>query len=336
MPQPSIGIIGLGFMGRTHLAAYRAAGANVAAVLDPLAGKGPAGGNLSTGADAVDLSGIQVFTDAPSFFDRAPVDAVSICTPTDTHIAMAQQALAKGWDVLVEKPVALAADDIRRLQAAADQAARLCMPAMVMRFWPGWAWLKDRVDQRTFGPVESITLQRLGSGPSWNADFYRDFSRSGGALVDLHIHDADFLYWLFGCPASVAAVGTLERATTLYRYAAGPKRASAEGGWMTPPFAFLMRYIVQFERATAVFDLAGGETPVTVYADGKADKPALPTESGYHAEVRDFLRAVDARRAGRPPALRATLADAAAVADILAAERRSLEQARELLLEPSR
>lgn len=330
MPQPRIGIIGLGFMGRTHLAGYRAAGANVVAVLDPLAGAGPVGGNLSTGADAVDLSGIEVFKDPAAFFERAPIDAVSICTPTDTHVEMAERSLARGWDVLLEKPVALASADVHRVRAAAERAGRVCMPAMVMRFWPGWAWLKEQADARTFGALESATFQRLGSGPSWNAEFYRNFARSGGALVDLHIHDADFVYWLFGRPASVLSVGTLERVSTVYRFAQGPARVTAEGGWMTPGFAFVMRYIAHFERATAVFDLAGGESPVTVYADGKADKPVLPKASGYEAEVRDFLRAVDERRAGKTPALRATLADAAVVADILAAERRSLEEGREV------
>lgn len=339
MSEIRVGVIGLGFMGRTHLSCYRSAAAaghacRVTAVMDPTSGAAAAAGNLKTGADAASLDGVKVFTDPDSFFRSAEVDAVSICTPTDSHAELAIAAMARGLDVLIEKPVAISPAEIRKVKAAAS--GRVCMPAMVMRFWPGWPWLKEQIEKGTYGPIESLTCQRMGSGPTWNAEFYRNFERSGGALTDLHIHDVDVCYWIFGKPASVNAHGSLERVTCQYRYAnAGkgkPRRVSAEGGWMSPGFAFVMRYFAQFERATAVFDLAGGESPVTVYADGQATKPDLPKVSGYEAEVRHFLEAVKARRTGKTFALHATLDDAEAVAELLLAERRSIETAREIEL----
>lgn len=336
MSEIRVGIIGLGFMGRTHLSAYRSAAAagvscRVTAVMDPAAGHASGGGNLSTGADKVDLSGVRIFTSAEAFFREAEVDAVSLCTPTDTHADLARLAMERGYHLLIEKPVARTSAEIARVLAA--RGDRVCMPAMVMRFWPGWAWLRERVRESTYGALESLTCQRMGSGPTWNAEFYRNFARSGGALVDLHIHDTDFVYWLLGKPASVVSQGTLERVSTMYRFAGGAvKRATAEGGWMSPGFAFVMRYVAQFERATVVFDLSGGAEPVTVFADGNASKPALPTISGYEAEVRHFLDAVAAARAGRAFTLAATLEDAAVVAEILAAEKRSIETGREVAL----
>lgn len=342
-PDLRVGVIGLGFMGKTHLAAYAAAGdsghrCRVQGVADLAldAALSASAGNLNTGGGA-DWSALTRYASPEYLLSDPAIDAVSICTPTDTHADLAIAALRAGKHVLVEKPVALRSADIRRVTHAAAAADRLCMPAMVMRFWPGWPWLAERVREHAFGPLESLTLQRLGAGPSWNPEFYRNPARSGGAHADLHIHDADFVCSLFGKPRSVVSAGTLDRVTTLYRFASSaqghaPKRVVAEGGWHHPGFAFVMRYVAVFAHATAVFDLAGGESPVTLYRDGKAEHPQLPTTSGYHAEVQHFVAAAHEKNAGGRPTLRATLDDAALVADVLEAERRSMESGREVEL----
>jgi predicted dehydrogenase len=329
MPTPRIGILGLGVMGKTHLAAYRAAAkdhlASVTAVLDPAAGAATAAGNLNTAADAPDLTGVEIFRDTDAFFDRAQIDAVSICTPTDTHVALAERALDRGLHVLCEKPVALAAADIRRLDAAAVAARRVCMPAMVMRYWPGWPWLRDRIRDQRFGPLRTLALERLGSHPAWNKSFYADPARSGGAMVDLHIHDADFVHWCFGRPDSVATAGSPDQVTTIYRVLGptGPL-VTATGGWAQhPAFGFRMRYLANFDLATVEFDLARTPHPVTI-SDATGTHPVPPedlgTISAYEAQARHFLAVL----AGQEPP-RATLAEAAAVADLLALERKSLD-----------
>src|SRR4029453_5583634 len=88
--------------------------------------------------------------------------------------------------------------------------------------------------------------------PAWSPAFYGDPARSGGALFDLHVHDADLVRWLFGAPGAVTSTGTLDHVTTLYRYADGPAHVVAEGGWdHAGGFPFSMGYTVVFERATA-------------------------------------------------------------------------------------
>jgi predicted dehydrogenase len=95
---------------------------------------------------------------------------------------------------------------------------------------------------------------------------------------------------------------------------------SAEGAWdLAPAAGFRMRFLVAFERATADFDLSRDPPLVVHSAEGSGPVP-LPPISGYDGEVRHLLEAI---RAGGP--LRATLEDAAAVAEMLEAERRSLE-----------
>jgi len=262
-----VGVVGLGFMGRTHVAAYRAAAAaghpnRIVALCDRdlarLRGTSGARGNLeASGADPLaGLESARVHEEPAALFADEEVELVSVCTPTHTHVPLALAALAAGKHVLLEKPVALRAADVARLAGAAKKARRLCMPAMCMRFWPGWSWLAEAVRARTYGKAKSAVFRRLGSPPSWSKGFYTDSAKSGGALFDLHVHDADFVRFCFGAPTSVMSTGSLDHVTTLYRFARGPEHVVAEGGWNhTSGFPFFMGYTVVFERATAEFAL---------------------------------------------------------------------------------
>jgi len=157
-------------------------------------GGAEAAGNFETTAAAdrlFDASEVHTYTNPAGLLADEAVDLVSICTHTDTHVDLAIAALRAGKHVLVEKPVALRAADARRLVDVAAGANTLCMPAMCVRFWPEWAWLKQRIDDQAYGPVRSAVFQRLGGTPPWAQEFYGDVARSGGALVDLHVHDAD-------------------------------------------------------------------------------------------------------------------------------------------------
>jgi predicted dehydrogenase len=326
-----VGVIGLGFMGRTHLAAYALAGRagydnHVVAVADRDAarrlGEAATIGNLAKDFDGplFDRDATRSYDDPHDLLADPAVELVSICTHTDTHVDLAIAALEAGKHVLVEKPVALAAADVDRLRRVAARSSTLCMPAMCMRFWPAWAWLAARVADGSYGAVRSAAFRRLGTRPRWGEGFYADLERSGGALVDLHIHDADFVLHLFGKPASVTAAGDLEHLTALYRYPQGPRHVSAEGGWdHSPGFPFAMRYTVVFERATADFDI-GRRPQLLLHRDGGTELVELEEIDGYDGEVRHLL---DAIATGRRE-LAATLDDAYELTRLLEAERAAL------------
>ena len=332
-PATRIGILGLGFMGRTHLTAFAAAHAaglsnQLVAIADSdpqrRAGRAGAGGNFDTGAKSdflFDPREVRAFEDPRKLIEEAQVDLVSICTPTSTHVELALAALAAGKHVLVEKPLGLSSAQVQRLVDAAAASNRLCMPAMCMRFWPGWDWLREHVRRGTFGPVRSAVFSRLGTRPGWNPAFYQDASQTGGALFDLHIHDADFVRWCFGAPISVSSSGSLDHVTTLYRFENGPAHVVAEGGWdHTGGFAFRMRYIVVFEHATAEFDFSR-EPRLLLSRNGNCEPVELPTHSGYDGEVRHLLAMI----ARGDDNLAATVEEAAALTRMLEAERASLE-----------
>jgi predicted dehydrogenase len=333
-----VGIVGLGYMGRTHLAAYRAAAGaglpnRVVALCDSelarIRGKPRRAGNLEERAAGplVGLAGAGIHSEASALFADDSIQLVSLCTPTDTHVPLALAALAAGKHVLVEKPVALRARDVARLAAAAKRARRLCMPAMCMRFWPGWSWLKERADRRDLGRVQSAVFRRLGSPPAWSHRFYGDPARSGGALFDLHVHDADFVRYAFGAPTSVVSTGSLDHVTTLYRYPSGPEHVVAEGGWNhAPGFPFFMGFTVVFERATAEFAL-GRQPLLTLARNGRLSAVPIDAGTGYDGEIRHALAVVAGRE--RP---RATIDEAVGLVRMLTAERKSLASGRPVRL----
>ncbi|MFO0838961.1 MAG: Gfo/Idh/MocA family oxidoreductase [Phycisphaerae bacterium] len=323
-----VGILGLGFIGRTHAAGYVAAKAaglpvEIVAVCDAnpaLRAKLVQPGEAS-GLGPV-LSGARWHTEPGQLLADPGIDLVSVCTYTESHAELAIVALRAGKHVLVEKPVALCEQDVRPVLDAARDSSRVCMPAMCMRFWPGWTWLKQRIDDGTLGRVRSAAFQRLAAPPSWGVEFFRDETRSGGALVDLHIHDADFVRWCFGEPTRVSTVGTLAHLTTQYRFAAGPAHVVAEGAWdHGPGFPFRSRFCVAFERATVEYD-SNREAPLMCYQDGAATVIETEIRSGWELEIREL---VDCLARGERPT-RSTIEDAAATARLLDAERASLER----------
>jgi predicted dehydrogenase len=333
-----VGVIGLGFMGRTHLAAYEAARRDgypceVVAVCDReearRTGKAAGiGGNLDTGASDAsppfDPGRVRAFADPLLLLEDPSVDLVSVCTPTGSHVDLGLRALAAGKHVLVEKPVALRASEAERLAGAALASDRLCMPAMCMRFWPGWTWLRESIRSGAHGRVLGAVFQRLGSVPAWSREFYGDPEACGGVLFDLHVHDADFVRWCFGEPEAVATAGSDLHVTTLYHYAEGqgPSLATAEGAWdQDPGIPFRMRFTVSFEEATAEFDLER-KPPLVLTRGGRREPVPLPPGTGYDGEVRHLL---EVAASGGRRSLALTIQDAVATTRLLEAELRSLE-----------
>jgi predicted dehydrogenase len=325
-----VGVLGFGFMGRTHLRAYRAAERDgfpcrvvaVGSLADGGSVPGPAG-NLDVGGEA-DLAGVQRVSSAEELAADPRIQLVSICTPTDLHARHAEMMLESQKHVLIEKPVALEADQARRLGEIAREHGRLCMAAMCMRWWPGWDWLKTRVEDGSLGAAQSASFTRLGSRPGWSPAFYRDPARCGGAIFDLHLHDVDIIHWLFGMPDEVSSVGTIDHVTTIYRYKHGPAHVAAEGGWVeTPGFPFRMRYTVEFELAVADWDLTRPERLLLTQGGETAPVP-IPQGAGYDGEVRAVLRAIGAGARAADPGME----DAAAVIGMIHAERESLRTRR--------
>jgi predicted dehydrogenase len=336
-----IGIIGMGFMGQTHARAYLDAqrdgvSCELRAVCDRdpdrRAGRATTTGNIAdAGADdrIFDPQRIAGHAEVDTFLADDSIDLVSICTHTDTHVDLAIRALDAGKHVLVEKPVAIRLSDIDRLQDRAARSDLLCVPAMCIRHWPGWSDLRRMIGSGEHGRVVHARFERLGAPPAWAGAFYADTGRSGGAIFDLHVHDADFARSVFGNPVAVSSIGDAHHISTQYRYADGPAVA-AEGGWLNDPaFPFRMAFTVEFERAVVTFD-SSRDRSLVLHAGGRANPIELPARTGYDEQARAVVRAVlEPAVAGELP----TVDDAHAVTRIIEAEQRSASEGRAVTLD---
>ncbi len=326
----NVGVIGIGTMGTTHLDVYRKrTDAKVIAVSDLIAerrnGKARATGNIEGQAQGgFDYASAKQYDEGMKLIADPDVQLVDICLPTPLHAEYAIAALKAGKHVLVEKPLARNPESANELRKVSEAASTLSMCAMCMRFWPGWTWLKETVDKKTYGKVLGAQFRRLASFPG--GPFYSDGAKSGGAVLDLHIHDTDFIHYCFGVPDSVSTAGYSNETSepdhvmTHYRYKDIPL-VTAEGGWgMAPGFGFRMQYIVNFEKATASFDIAA-EQKLTLCERGQSPRAVnLEPGMGYEFEIAYFLDCIKNNR--RPTTV--TLQQAAQSVAIVAAEVKSM------------
>jgi predicted dehydrogenase len=201
------------------------------------------------------------------------------------------------------------------------------MPAMCMRFWPGWAWLKQLIEEKTYGPVMAARFRRVSEAPGWGRENYFKGNQSGGALLDLHIHDTDFVQFCFGRPLGVFSSGStrfsgaVDHVITQYLLPGGVP-VHAEASWlMQSGHGFNMAYTVNFERATVDFDLARGADALKVFEEGQAARVVRNEgPDGYVGELRHMIESI---MAGRAPTI-VTPQDGLSAVEICEAEEKSV------------
>jgi predicted dehydrogenase len=293
-----IGIVGFGFMGATHLNAWRnIENANVVAICtrNPNIGKAKQG-NIETGSDALNLKGVTIYTDLEEMLETESLDAISNTLPTHLHKEITIQCLQAGLHVLCEKPMALNLADCQSMTAAAEAAGKELMIAHCIRFWPEYAWLKDTADAGAYGKACAAEFQRLTYAPEWSDDsWFADSSKSGGIALDLLIHDLDFIQYMFGKPEGIESrKGQLGNGETGHiqswlSYSDG-LTVSATASWLMPrSFGFKMSFTVVFEKGAAIFD----GKKLKIYTDtGEPFEPELPVGDGYQRQVAHFAERI--------------------------------------------
>ncbi|MBT8409978.1 MAG: inositol 2-dehydrogenase [Alphaproteobacteria bacterium] len=178
-------ILGAGRIGQVHARAVASSdGAVLVAIADPI------GDAARSVADKYrcDIRSIDAIADSDD------VDAVAICTPTDTHADLIEQFARAGKAVFCEKPIDLSLSRVKEcLGVVADTKATL-MVGFQRRFDPDFMALKQAIDAGRIGDVEMITLTSRDPGPPP----YDYIGRSGGIFRDMTIHDFDVARWLLG------------------------------------------------------------------------------------------------------------------------------------------
>lgn len=297
-----VGLVGLGFMGRMHLSRYlNSDKAELVAVadIDPerLQPGTAVEGNIDLGLPPLEIpEGVATFTTLDELLEGIEVDMVDICLPTFLHAGSTVKAAGAGKHVLCEKPMALTLEECQAMINAAQANGVQLMIAQCLRFWPEYLYLKDTFDSQRLGKLQSLNMRRLGTPPLWSwEDWFLDAERSGGPVIDLQIHDVDFINFLLGPPQAIFAQGINHGVTNNIDIVIGnflypEMKVTAEAGWMRAPgFGFYFSYEALFEKGLVRL-ASDQEPPLMVYEEGREPyAPEVNGPDGYTAEIQFFL-----------------------------------------------
>ena len=333
-----VGLIGFGFMGTTHWDIYAGLkGVEVTALadVDPAKRRGDVSavvGNIGKrdNSKPIDLSNVSVYADPFELIGKADVDIVDICVPTPYHADLVVAALKAGKNVFCEKPLCRTAAEMKRILTAAKKAKGFFNVGLCVRAFAEYRHAWEYFTSGKAGKLRYAAFRRFSPSVAGNAwkDWYMDGKLSGGALLDLHIHDVDEVNYFFGKPKSVQTSGVnvvskggMDHVLARYDYGNG-KLVLAEGGWIeakgTP---FEANFTIVCDKATLKLDASGYHIYRT---DGKVltpklANPKLPT--GWHHELAYFA---DCVRKGVKPTKYQTLASVETTMKMVFAEEKSV------------
>jgi predicted dehydrogenase len=303
-----IAVLGLGFIGSTHLRAPKdVPEAELAAVVSSdekkLSGDlSGIRGNIGGPGEKMDFSRVKKYHAIGEALADPDVEAIDICLPTDQHAPVALAALRAGKHVLVEKPMALDGTGADEMLAVARKSGRLLMTGQVLRFIAAYRKTAELVRSGSLGLVRSAFFRRRCAAPAWS-QWLGDPAKSGGGVFDLLIHDVDYCVYLLGTPAAVSATGHEDLAHGVdlilaeFYYPSIGCMAIA-GGWHHPKsYPFSMESTVVGDNGT--LDYSSDCRPLALHGvSGEKQVLDLAEADWFAEELRYF---VDCAAHGRLP-----------------------------------
>ena len=302
-------ITGMGFMGWIHyLATQEVQNAELAAICSSdekkrLGDFRSIQGNFGPPGRLEDLSTISVYASYDDLLQDDSIDVVDLCVPTAFHCDYTVKALEAGKHVLLEKPIALDADDVGRMQDAARASGRYFMVAHVLPFFPEFDYALKAVQSGQYGELRAGCFKRIISKNDSSMD-ERAFPGSGGPGIDLHIHDSHFISLLAGVPNAVSSSGNLvdDRYATylssLYHYDNGLTISTTAGAAAQDGLPFVHGFDLYLEEATICYE--SGRQALRVYRnDGSSEEPQLSDVDPVAAFAQELEYAFDRISGGK-------------------------------------
>ncbi|HOV21854.1 MAG TPA: Gfo/Idh/MocA family oxidoreductase [Candidatus Ratteibacteria bacterium] len=296
----NVGILGAGFMGEMHSTVYsQLPDVKIVGIADI---RGEKAKSLARKFKTIP------YFDPEQILKKPDIQIVDVCLPTFLHKEYVIKAAENKKDVICEKPIALTVEDANEMIKVCKENNVKFMVAQVIRFWPEYKFLKDAYDSKRYGDLKLISMRRLSPLPTWGwENWLLSQEKSGGALVDLHIHDTDFLLYLLGEKPKkifskiVKNYNNDANVLTTFTFGNGIV-AHADGEWDFPPsFPFEMSYIAKFEKGTIEFNSRNTPTVVAYGANGNVERPTfekikvegiegnIEDMGGYFYELRYFI-----------------------------------------------
>ncbi len=291
-----VALLGAGVMGGVHGNGYKnVSDAKLVAVCDLREEKGRA---IASQHNA------KFYKDFDEMMSIEEIDAVDICLPTYLHKEFALKAIKLRKHVFCEKPIALNVEDAEVMVKAAREKGVKFSVGHVVRFFPAYKQAAETAKSGKIGEVKLIRATRTGAFPSWNwNNWYSNYDLSGGPLLDLVIHDFDWIRYNFGEVERVYAKsfnGRVERkdhCLTTLRLKSGAI-AHVEGSWAYPDGAtFGTTLELIGTEGQLELDSRKSSPIVKHIPNGQSTKIALESplsilQEPYTAEIREFINSI--------------------------------------------
>ena len=287
-----VGIVGAGFMGQIHAAAWAKTPATLAGFVDKTA---------VSDHPLIQKYNAQPYANLDAML--ADVDVVDICTPTPLHHTMALQAAAAGKHIICEKPLARTVAQAQEMVDACVEAGVKLLVAHVVRFFPEYALAQKIIASGEIGETAVMRFSRCTAQPKKPANnWFLDEKQSGGLMLDLMIHDLDFARWIAGEVKTVFA----KKITSSHEGAVGDHGLAilthengtishVEASWAYPPPMWRTRFEISGTNGVVSHD--SDETAVTHLhlhqtGTGASGGVALPNsplaEDPFTTEIKSF------------------------------------------------
>lgn len=295
-------IIGFGGLGKKHfgnaeMVAKIAGDVKLVAICDVNEGafKNQTETNLQSNNSPLDLSAYKLYNNAEEMFKVEKLDFVVTALPTYLHEKIAVMAMNRGIHVFSEKPMAINLSQAQNMIDKAKENNVKLMIGQCLRFSPAYIKLKELIDNKTYGEVVRAEFSRLSMTPDWSWEGWMlDEAKSGSAILDLHVHDVDFINWVFGKPMSVTTLSTgkkvsHESALTVYNYGDG-KLITSKVDWGFPScYPFTVSFTVRFEKAAIEYK---GRKLMLFPEGGKSSEIDVAQSDCYVNEVVEFINCI--------------------------------------------
>lgn len=290
-----VGLVGFGGVARVHKRAYETImkeenpAVELVSIFDVNAAQFTKTISINIAAEeSLDLSAYHLYDDLDKMLENEQLDLLDVCVPTFLHCDIVTKLLLRGYNVYCEKPMAMTVAEADKMMEAKFASGKRLLIGHPLRFIDSSHITRELIVSGKYGKVRDAVFHRLSATPRWNA-WLLNPDKSGGCILDMHMHDIDLARFFFGDPSAVSTVSN----HTVSRYDTNHTTmfydgfsAHLTGDWsFAATFPFSSGYRISLDGATIVLD---GAT-LTVYPEeGEPYTPACPQNDGMEGAIRYF------------------------------------------------
>lgn len=277
--------------------------------------------------------GAATYDDAETMLADADVTMVDVCTPTPTHRPLVRAAAERDLAIFCEKPMARTIDGADEMVEVIDETGVPFMVGHVLRYFPSYVTAKELIDAGEIGRPGTLRAERLSPPPTYATDNWLvDPEQSGGVLLDMAIHDFDYLRWVGGEVERVFTRSARWEDEQLHEHAGVDLRFEdgtvgyVEASWGYPgDMPFTTAFEFSGDEGSLEYDTRE-ENAVRFYGDN--DAAATPAQSAYEKSpyTRELEHFIDCVETGAEPDIGAREAREAVRLSLAAIESRERDE----------